>query len=66
MSFQVRVAIANKVSRPEAPVTSDDVFVTYGASQALQLAIEVLANPGHNILLPSPGFPLYSTLMQSQ
>ncbi|MCP9265336.1 Tyrosine aminotransferase [Dirofilaria immitis] len=29
------------------------------------MAIESLANPGDNILVPAPGFPLYSTLIQS-
>ncbi|MQI27697.1 aminotransferase class I/II-fold pyridoxal phosphate-dependent enzyme, partial [Escherichia coli] len=31
-------------------------------SHALQMAIEAVANAGENILVPHPGFPLYSTL----
>lgn len=36
-----------------------DVFLTAGATQAVQTALFVLASSGGNILLPRPGFPLY-------
>ena len=37
-----------------------------GASQALDLAIGVLANEGDNILCPVPNFPLYITLANAK
>lgn len=37
----------------------DDVYITSGASQAIELLLTVLARPGANILLPRPVFPLY-------
>ncbi|UYV60754.1 TAT [Cordylochernes scorpioides] len=43
-----------------------DVILTNGCSQALDFCISVLANPGQNILVPRPGFPLYQTLANSQ
>ena len=39
-----------------------DVFTAYGASEAIELCITALTDPGDNILLPSPGYPLYSAL----
>lgn len=42
-----------------------DVIVTSGCSQSLELVITLLANPGQNILIPRPGFPLYQTLAHS-
>lgn len=60
---EVREALAEYISLPEAPVTADDIVLTSGCSHALQLAIEALADPGQNILVPRPGFPLYATLM---
>ncbi|GAQ85880.1 tyrosine aminotransferase [Klebsormidium nitens] len=45
-------------------VAVDDVIVTSGCSQALQVVYACLANPGANILLPRPGFPLYLSLAQ--
>lgn len=44
---------------------SQDVVLCSGCSCALDLAITVLANPGQNILVPRPGFPLYRTLAES-
>lgn len=41
-------------------VTSNDVFVSSGASEAITLAIAALIDPGDNIMTPSPGYPLYS------
>lgn len=39
-----------------------DVFLTSGASHALDLCIALLGSKGKNILIPRPGFPLYKTL----
>ncbi|PAV88498.1 hypothetical protein WR25_07889 [Diploscapter pachys] len=57
-----REAVAQRYTHPEAPVTADDVVLASGCSHALQMAIEAVAGPGDNILVPHPGFPLYSTL----
>lgn len=40
-------------------LTSDDVFITSGCTQAIDVALTMLARPGANILLPRPGFPIY-------
>lgn len=39
-----------------------DVFTAYGASEAIELCLTALADAGDNVLLPSPGYPLYSAL----
>ena len=38
-------------------LTADDVFMTLGCKQAIELAVDILAKPKANVLLPSPGFP---------
>lgn len=60
-----REAVARFCSRPGATLEGKDVILTSGCSQALELAICVLANPGQNLLVPRPGFPLYKTLAES-
>ena len=57
---QTRRAIAEYLSR-DLPykLTSDDVFVTSGCTQAIDVALAMLARPGANILLPKPCFPIY-------
>ncbi|KAM4573707.1 tyrosine aminotransferase [Odontesthes bonariensis] len=60
-----RQAVANFYSCPEAPLEGEDVILTSGCSQAIELAINVLCNPGDNILIPCPGFSLYKTLAVS-
>ncbi|XP_051580050.1 tyrosine aminotransferase-like [Myxocyprinus asiaticus] len=60
-----REAVANFCSRPEAPLEAKDVILASGCSQAIELAISVLCNPGDNILIPCPGFSLYKTLAVS-
>uniref|UniRef100_A0A673LXH2 Tyrosine aminotransferase n=1 Tax=Sinocyclocheilus rhinocerous TaxID=307959 RepID=A0A673LXH2_9TELE len=60
-----REAVANFYSCPEAPLEDKDVILTSGCSQAIELAINVLCNPGDNILVPRPGFSLYKTLAVS-
>lgn len=36
-----------------------DVFTAYGASEAIEICISALADSGDNIIMPSPGYPLY-------
>jgi alanine-synthesizing transaminase len=40
-----------------------DIFVTTGASEAIEICMTALVNRGENILLPSPGYPLYSAIV---
>ena len=40
-----------------------DVFVTSGASETVDLALTALLNPGENILTPVPDYPLYTAVL---
>ena len=40
-----------------------DVFVTSGASEAVDLCMTALLNPGDEILTPCPDYPLYSAVL---
>lgn len=42
-----------------------DVFVTTGASEAIEICLTALLNAGDNFLMPTPGYPLY-TAVQSK
>lgn len=61
-----REAIAERYSRPQAPLTKDDVVIASGCSGALEMAISVLAHEGQTILLPQPGFSLYKTICDNK
>jgi len=43
--------------------TVQDVFVTSGASEAVDVCLTALVNPGENVLTPSPDYPLYSAVL---
>ncbi|XP_049642366.1 tyrosine aminotransferase [Suncus etruscus] len=60
-----REEVASYYHCPEAPLEAKDVILTSGCSQAIELCLAVLANPGQNILVPRPGFSLYRTLAES-
>lgn len=40
-----------------------DVFVTSGGSEAIEIALASLLDPGDNLLIPSPGYPLYKAAL---
>ncbi|XP_064641065.1 tyrosine aminotransferase-like isoform X2 [Lineus longissimus] len=60
-----RTALAEFYTRPDAPLQPKDVILTSGCSSAIELCISGLANAGENILVPRPGFPLYSVLAKT-
>ena len=39
-----------------------DVFVTTGASEAIDICLTALVNGGENVLTPTPGYPLYTAI----
>jgi len=58
---QAREAIAAYYARRGAPdATADRVFVGNGVSELIDLALRALLNPGDEVLLPSPDYPLWS------
>lgn len=40
-----------------------EIFVTSGVSEAIDAALVSLLDPGENVLLPSPGYPLYEAVL---
>ena len=54
----LREALAAKLTtRNHWPVTGDNVIVTAGGIQALNLALTALLEPGDGVLIPDPGWP---------
>ncbi|MBA0766119.1 hypothetical protein Gotri_015188 [Gossypium trilobum] len=55
-----RRALADYLNR-DLPynLSPDDVYLTIGCTQGIEVVISILSRPGANILLPRPGFPLY-------
>ncbi|MHC1739239.1 MAG: aminotransferase class I/II-fold pyridoxal phosphate-dependent enzyme [Ignavibacteriaceae bacterium] len=39
-----------------------DCFVTTGASEAIDICLTALVNQGENVLIPTPGYPLYTAI----
>lgn len=40
-----------------------NVFITQGVSEAVDICLTALLNPGENLLTPSPEYPLYSAVL---
>ena len=40
-----------------------DIFITSGASEAIDICLTALVNQGENVLTPTPGYPLYTAIM---
>jgi len=43
--------------------TVQDVFVTTGVSETVDVCLAALLNPGENLLTPAPDYPLYSAIL---
>ena len=56
---EAREAVAASMKPSVRP---QDVFITAGVSEALDLALTALLEAGDEVLLPSPGYPLYNAI----
>ncbi|MCA9522523.1 MAG: aminotransferase class I/II-fold pyridoxal phosphate-dependent enzyme [Myxococcales bacterium] len=57
-----RDAIA-KEAETNGIVNIHDIFVTTGASEGIDICLSALVDAGENVLLPTPGYPLYSAIL---
>ncbi len=46
----------------EAPIDSDDLFLTASTSEAYSFLLKLLTDPGDEILIPAPSYPLFDFL----
>ena len=60
---EARAAVASYAARLAAPTAPDNVLITSGASEAADLLLTALVNPGDEVLLPAPGYPLYAAIL---
>jgi alanine-synthesizing transaminase len=44
-------------------ISVQDVFVTNGVSESVDICLTALVNPGENILTPCPDYPMYSAVL---
>lgn len=54
-------AIAKEAERKKIK-NVQDIFVTTGASEAIDICLTALVNEGENVLTPTPGYPLYTAI----
>ena len=60
--LKARRAIAQYYLERGVPIDSDAVFLTSGTSEAYSIIFKLLGNPGDEVLIPRPGYPLISYL----
>ena len=60
---KLRAAIAAKETRRGFPCTDEEVLITAGATGALFTALLGILNPGDEVVIPTPAFPLYETIV---
>lgn len=61
---RLRALVAERTAqRAGVPVAADQVVVTTGAIGALFTALNVLMDPGDEVLIPDPGWPNYESIV---
>lgn len=58
-----REAIASELTRRGMPMSPDRVILTAGTSEGIELTLTALAEPGDEVLVPSPTYPLYTAVL---
>jgi alanine-synthesizing transaminase len=62
--LELRKAISERLSKQRVNVSEDDVVVTNGISEAIQMVTGVLVDEGDEILVPSPNYPSYNSYVR--
>lgn len=62
---ELRQAIADSARTRGLPVGPENVFVTSGCKPMLYYALTGLVEPGDEVLVPDPGFPIYESVVRS-
>jgi alanine-synthesizing transaminase len=60
---QAREAIARYATALGAETSPDDTLITSGASEGADLVLTALVNPGDEVLLPAPSYPIYPAIL---
>ena len=60
---ELRRSVAEYETRRGNAVTEEQVLVTIGATQALCTALTGILNPGEEVIIPTPGFVLYESIV---
>jgi alanine-synthesizing transaminase len=61
--LEAREAIVLDAQKKNINCTVNDIVITTGVSEAIELALTALINSGENFLTPNPGYPLYTALV---
>jgi aspartate/methionine/tyrosine aminotransferase len=62
--LELREAIVKKESQKGLPITVDDVLVTNGVSEGLDMIAASIVEPNTEILMPGPYYPPYSSYVK--
>jgi len=58
-----REAVAAEYTRKGFPVASDRVLITAGTSEGIELTLGATIDPGGEVLVPMPTYPLYTAVL---
>ena len=61
-----RAAVSNYYASRADRVSPDDIFLTTSTSEAYSFIFRLLCNPGDEILIPAPSYPLFDYLAELQ
>lgn len=64
-SLALRRALAHRMLRAGCAVDAEDIIVTHGEGEALELCLRLLTRPGDTIAVPEPGSPRTLELVAS-
>ena len=62
--YELREAIVEKESRKGLSVTAEDVLVTNGVSEGLDMTMASIVEPNSEVLMPGPYYPPYASYVK--
>ena len=63
--IELRDSFSKSYEKAGIDITPDEMLITHGGSEAIQIALQTICNPGDEILIPEPYYTNYDSFLKT-
>ena len=63
--LELRESFSKSYEKSEIDITPDEMLITHGGSEAIQITLQTICNPGDEVLIPEPYYTNYESFLKT-